>query len=183
MRRNDVMNWLEHHPRCVHGDARRLLYCCDIEVRKHAEEDAWMRAKSIVEEQKEVWEHSWGFHASEAFVAREICHKFALKMRELEPEVPEGDEEELAGEGVMAAFEPEARPILCKWIHDLACEEEHHVWQDIVRFTDKRAIALEREGKLSRELSWEGSHPYTETAARVAGILASDCERRAHLHG
>jgi len=183
MRRNDVMKWLESHPRCVHGDARRLLDCCENAVRRRAEQDAWMHAKEIVEKQKETWEHAWGFHASEAFVAREVCHRFAVKMREMEPVVPEGGEEELAGESVMAAFEPEARSILRQWIHDLACEEEHHIWMDIIRFTDKRAVALDREGKLSWELTWSGAHPYTETAARIAGILSNDCERRAHLHG
>jgi hypothetical protein len=183
MHRSDVLNWLETHPRCVHGDARRLLDCCEEETRRHAEEDAWLHAKAIVEKQKKVWEESWGFHASEAFVAREVCHQFAERMRKLEPIVPEGGEEQIAGEGVMCSFEPEARQILCRWIHDLICDEEHHVWQEIVRFTQRRGSVLERECRLSREHSWEGTHSYTETAARIAGILASDCERHAHLHG
>ena len=49
MKRDDVLSWLETHPRCVHGDARRLLDRCEEEVRRHSEEDAWLHAKAIVE--------------------------------------------------------------------------------------------------------------------------------------
>jgi hypothetical protein len=64
-------------------------------------------------------------------------------------------------------------------VRQVAGEEEHRVWLEVVRFTDARARSLVREGRLSTEERWELTHSYAETAARLAAILAADYEEHA----
>ncbi|MCG8589122.1 MAG: hypothetical protein MJE66_07505 [Proteobacteria bacterium] len=180
MQRSDFLSWLEQHPDTIHGDPHSLCDRCEQEVTSHATEDAWLEAKRLIDERRELWEGSWGFHASEAFVARELCHTLARQLRANEPHVEDGDEERLVGAAVVEQLEPEAREQLKCWVHDLAESVEHRAWREIVRFTDRRAKSLEREGRISDDLTWEATHSYAESAAKVADILSHDYEARAH---
>jgi hypothetical protein len=180
MDRQDVMSWLKTHPDAVHGNAEELLERCEGEVRRHAAEEAWLHAKAIALERMKYWEHSFGNPSSEDFVAREACHELAGELRQHEPTVEEGSEDKFADPRALEAFEPEGRDCLRRWIRDLASEEEHQVWLEVVRFTHRRGGALVREGKVSRDLTWDPEHSYARTAGRVMRMLAEDYEEHAH---
>jgi hypothetical protein len=180
MDRAEIASWLESHPGAVHKDVERLLDRCEAAVRRRAAEAAWLRAKEVAEERLRDWEGSYGLPASEVFVARELCHQLAQELRRLEPQVEEGSEERLAGNDAFAALEPEAREQLRRWVHDLAAREEHRVWLEILRFTDQRGPRLEREGRMSKDLSWDPEHSYARTAEKVMHILVDDYEAHAH---
>jgi hypothetical protein len=77
------------------------------------------------------------------------------------------------------AFAQEARELLRSWVGEVAGEEEHRVWNEVVRFTHARARSLIREGTVSTASGWELTHSYAETAARLAAILAHDYEEHA----
>jgi hypothetical protein len=180
MDRQDVMSWLQTHPDAVHGNADELLERCEREVRRHAAEEAWLYAKAIALERIRYWAHSFGNPASEDFVAREVCHEMAGELEQLEPSVEEGSEDRLADRQALEAFEPEGRETLRCWIRDLAREEEHRVWLEIVRFTHRRGGALVREGRVGRDLTWDREHSYAKAAEKVTRILAQDYEEHAH---
>jgi hypothetical protein len=180
MERRDLVHWLEEHPGSVHGDPAEVVERCERCVRRHAVEDAWLAAKGYVEHRVHDWEREWGYHASEAFAALETCHQLAWELRHHEPHFGAGAEERLAGGVVLRAFEPEAREIVCDWILELAEREKHGAWREIVRFTDRRARALIRERRLSRETDWSETRNYPAIAAEVAAILARDYSLRAH---
>jgi hypothetical protein len=180
MDRAEVARWLEEHPDAVHVDVERLLDRCEDAVRRRAAEAAWLRAKEVAEERLHDWERSYGLPASEAFVAREICHQLAQELRGLEPRVEDGSEERLAGRDAFAALEPDAREELRRWVHDLAAQEEHRVWLEILRFTDREGGVLEREGRMSKDLSWDPEHSYARTAEKVMHILVDEFEAHAH---
>ena len=75
---------------------------------------------------------------------------------------------------------PQARRQLRLWILELAREEEHRVWEEIVRFTDARGRSLARQGSLADAGDERAGLSVSETAARVADILVEDCEAHAH---
>jgi hypothetical protein len=181
MDRSEILRWLEAHPAAVHGEASEILERCEHAVRRHAAEDAWLAAKSWAERRRRDFEsHGWGNHASEAFVAGEVCHQLAWELRHHEPEVAAGAEEHLAGGPVREALEPDGWAVLSGWVLELAREQEHATWREVVRFTDRRARSLVRERQLSRDQSLENARHYPEIAADVAGLLARDYSVHAH---
>ncbi|MCZ6463308.1 MAG: hypothetical protein O7A09_03135 [Proteobacteria bacterium] len=180
MDRSEVLQWLESHAGDVHGDPREIVERCEEEVRRHAAEDAWLAAKRYVLHRMHQWEHEWGFHATEAHVAREICPKLAGELRRHEPHPQPGDEEHLLGQDLLDALEPTARAKVFEWVLELADQEEHRTWEDVVRFTRGEGRALVREGRVSSDSSWEGSENYAAKAAHVAQLLAEEFEQHAH---
>ncbi len=180
MDRQDVMSWLRMHPDAVHADPEELVERCERAVRRHAAEEAWLHAKAIALARVEQWEHAFGNPSSEGFVAREACHELAGELREHEPKVEEGSEDDFADPAALEALEPEGRDCLRRWIRDLAREEEHRVWLEVVRFTHRRGGALVREGRVGRDLTWDPDHSYARAASKVMRILAEDYEAHAH---
>ena len=179
MKRSEVLDWLIQHTEHIHDIPEQVLSRCETEVRKHAQEDAWLHARDIAEEHNQHWRHSWGAHASETFVAREICRGLADEFKRNEPIPAEGHESAFVDEDVLGVLDPEARTIILEYVHDLARGEEHRAWKEIMRFTRKRGRTLAREEHLSSDRSFEGTHAYSETAARVMGILARDFQHHA----
>ncbi len=180
MDRGQIVHWLEEHPGAVFGDPVEIVDRCERAVRRHAQEDAWLAAKSYVEERLHQWELEWGYHASEAFAALETCHQLAYELRHHEPHFGPGSEEHLAGGVVLRALSPEARELIRQWVLELAESEKHGAWREIVRFTDRRARDLIRERNLSRETRWSETRSYSAIAADVAAVLAHDYSVRAH---
>jgi hypothetical protein len=180
MTRSDILDWLRAHRESVHGDPEQVLDHAEHEARRRASQEAWLYAKQIAEQQIDLWNHrSRGMHSREDWVAREFCHELARELRGLEPHPEPGDEEHWMDTETLGALERDARDQLREWISEIAGDEEHRVWRDVVRFTDARARSLVREGAVSTEERWEYTHSYAETAARLAAILAHDYEEHA----
>jgi hypothetical protein len=179
MKRGEVLDWLIRHTEQIHDIPEHVLSRCEAEVKQHAQEDAWLHARDIVEEHNRYWRHHWGAHASETYVAREVCRGLADEFKRNEPVPAEGDESAFVDEDVLGVLDPEARTIIFDYVHDLARGEEHQAWKEIMRFTRKRDRTLAREGRLSSDLSFGGTHLYSETAARVMDILARDFQHHA----
>ncbi len=179
MERGEVLDWLIRHTEYIHDVPERVLSRCETEVRKHAQEDAWLHARDIAEEHNQYWRHFWGAYASETYVAREVCRGLADEFKHNEPVPVEGHESAFVDEDVLGVLDPEARSIILDYVHDLARGEEHRAWKEIMRFTRKRARTLAREEHLSSDVSFEGTHAYSETAVRVMGILAHDFQQHA----
>ncbi len=125
-------------------------------------------------ERRRDWDEMLGAHASEAYVAREVCHQLAYELRRHEPSPHPGDEDHLAGGPVKGALEQEGWEFMLPWIMDLAREEEHETWEEIVRYTDHRARELIRAHHLSDDCSFDHSKCYGEIAARIASLLERD---------
>ena len=179
MKRSEVLDWLVQHTEHIHDIPEQVLSRCETEVRKHAQEDAWLHARDIAEEHNQHWRHSWGAHASETYVAREVCRGLADEFKRNEPIPAEGYESAFVDEDVLGVLDPEARTIILEYVHDLARGEEHRAWKEIMRFTRRRDRTLSREEHLSSDRSFEGTHAYSETAARIMGILARDFQHHA----
>jgi hypothetical protein len=179
MKRSEVLDWLIRHTEHVHDVPERVLSRCEAEVRKHAQEDAWLHARDIAEEHKQDWCHAWGAHASETYVAREVCRDLADEFNHNEPFPVEGHESAFVDEDVLGVLDSEARTIILDYVHDLALGEEHQAWKEIVRFTRRRGQTLACEKRLSSDVSFEGTHAYSETAIRIMGILAHDFQHHA----
>jgi len=180
MERKALLQWLQQHPESVHGDPAVILSRCDREVRKHAQEHAWLAAKAYTEDRMHEWEHAFGFHSSEAYAAREACAQLANALKRREPHLEAGHEAEFAGPEQLAALEPDARERVEEWIRELADGVEHRIWKEIVRYTRKRGRKLARDEHLSRETSWEGTEDFPSQAARIAKLLVDDFEQHAH---
>ena len=56
----------------------------------------------------------------------------------------------------------------------IAREEEHEAWREIVRHTRQQAQQLIRAHHLSSEIRFDHTRCYGEVAAQIAGILARD---------
>jgi hypothetical protein len=177
--RTQVLAWAREHPAAIHGDPEQVLERCEQAVRRHAEEDAWHHAERIAQRQIAYWQRRLGSHASEAFVANELCHRLAREMRHLAPQPDDGDLAHFTGAEVLEALEAEALPIVRQWVHDLASAEERRLWREIVRFTDRRGRALLREGRVARGGEWSETPYYSESAVKVLQILASDYSEHA----
>lgn len=179
MDRATVLTWLRRHPEVVHGDAEAIVSRCEDAVRRHAREDAWIGAKRYVAERGHEWEESHGARASEAFVAREVCQLLADGLKRHEPTPQEGDEEHLAGGPVKAALEPEGWQFMIPWIIEVARDEEHRTWGEIVRHTKKHARELIASHHLSSDTDFDHTRCYGDVAAQIAGILARDFSEHA----
>ncbi len=177
-----VLEWLEQHPAVIRGNPREIVERCERAVRRHAREDAWIGAKRYVEERRHDWEQEQGAHASEAYVAREVCHELAWELRRHEPSVADGDADHLAGGPVREALDAEGWAFLVGWILELARREEHETWQQIVRYTDHRARELIRRHHLSDDCSFDHTKCYGEIATRIARLLEQDYSTHAFPH-
>ena len=180
MERRELITWLNQHPEDVHGQPEAAVRKCEEEVAEHTEEEAWLHARDIAEERNLYWQTAWGAHASEKFVAREVCQELAAELKRKEPVPEDGHEGTYVDEDVLTALEPEARSIVLEYVHDLARGEEHRAWLEVLRFTRERGRSLARDDSYSSDLTFDGTHSYAETAARVMDVLAHDFERRAH---
>jgi hypothetical protein len=158
---------------------RALRERCEREVKTHATEDAWQRARHIAEEHLHHWEASFGIPASDAFVAQEVCHELARELRRREPEP--AAEARRVSEAVLRGLDPAARERLRDWLLELARREEHRAWLEVVEFTDHLARNLIRGGELTEELRWDFDHSYSRTAERITRMLIREYE--AHAHG
>lgn len=179
MNRTAVLEWLHQHPDLVRGDAEAIVDRCERAVRRHAREDAWLLAKRYVSERQHLWETSGGAHASEAYVAREVCGQLALELRDREPTPLRGDEDHLAGGPVKVALDPQAWEQLIPWIIEIARYEEHATWDEIVRHTRRHAQELIRRHHLSSDTSFDHTRCYGDVAAQIAEMLARDFSEHA----
>lgn len=181
MTRNDVFEWLLRHPSSVFADPGDVVVRCERAVRRHASEEAWLAAKRYADlRRRQFEEEGWGNHASEAFVAVEVCHQIAYELRRRLPVVERADAERLAGGPVHGAVDEDAWQVLVDWILELARKAELATWLEIVRFTDRRGSELVRERHLSRDCDLEHSRHYPEVAAEIMGTLAHDYSLHAH---
>jgi hypothetical protein len=179
MDRSSILEWLRDHPAAAHGDPEEIVSRCERAVRRHAREDAWIAAKRYVAERQHEWERSHGAHASEAFVAQEVCKQLAGELADHEPAPHPGDEDHLAGANVKAALDQEGWLVMIPWIMELARDEEHRTWQEIVAHTKQRARDLIRSHHLSSDTQFDHTRCYGDVAARISGILADDFSHRA----
>lgn len=180
MDRNDVRSYLRENPPASRVDVDALLERCERAVRRHAREDAWLAAKAFALDRARRWQGQWSAPASERFVTTEVCHELAHELAHHEPEVEAGAEDHLAGGPVREALSEEAWQQLGQWVRELAAEEEHRAWREIVRYTDRCARQIIRREGFTRESGWDAEHRYTALAAQVARILARDYSVHAH---
>jgi chromosome partitioning protein len=176
--REDVLLWLASHPEAVHGEPGEILQRCEERVRRHTVEDAWQSARSLVEEHTSWLERWWRTHAGESAPLEAVCHALARQMRVHEPTLGESETQRLLDADLLAALDPDARSLMQSWVCDLAREEEHHAWLDVVHYTDARGASLEREMSSARGRRPGDAH---QRAVRIAQILARDFERHASL--
>jgi hypothetical protein len=179
MKRIDIEAWLTTHPTTIHRPARALLDACEAEVRHHAHELAWQHARERAEESLHRFEGGSGMPASEAFVAREVCHAIARDLKHHEPHVERMSEEEWLGRRILEALDPEARPILHDWLLELAEKEEHEVWQEIVSFTHQLARELVLDLEMTNALEWDFERSYPRLAARVLELVIQQFDAQA----
>jgi hypothetical protein len=175
MFREEILDWMGRHRHAIGGDPAELVGRCERAVRRHATEAAWLAAKAWAERRRRDFEaEPWGNHASDAFVASEVCHQLAWELAHHEPDVAAGSEERLAGGPLRRQLEDEAWQTAAPWIRELAVAVEHATWREIVRFTHARARSLVRERHLSHECDLDHARHYPEIAAEIAGALAQD---------
>lgn len=179
MDRQQAQQWFEDHPHLVHGNVQELIARCEPTVRRHAREDAWLAAKRYVAERELEWHGDIGAHASEAYVARDVCSQLAYELKHHEPAVLKGDEEHLVGGTLKAALEPAGWDFLVRWIMDLAREEEHDTWLEIVRYTQRRARTLIAEHHLSADTRFDHTKCYGEVAPQIMEMLERDYSQHA----
>jgi hypothetical protein len=179
MNRATVLEWLRRHPEVVHGDPEAIVTRCERAARRHAREDAWIGAKRYVAKRQHEWEESHGGHASEAFVAREVCQQLAEALQQHETTPQPGDEDHLAGGPVKAALEQEGWEFMVPWIIEIARDEEHTTWAEIVSHTETQAKELIRSHHLSNATDFDHTRCYGDVAARIAKILARDFSEHA----
>jgi hypothetical protein len=181
MERTDLETWITKHPGAIHDETKTLLDRGEHDALDHAHRDAWIQASNIAQERLRRFQGSCGYPASDAFVAREICHELARELRRHEPHPndPGQTQEEWVNRSILEALDPEAQRMFVDWIHEMAEKEGHSTWMEIVRYTDHRANALIREGQLTDECDWDLDHRYSLVAARVLRMLIDDFEAHA----
>ncbi|MBW2287509.1 MAG: hypothetical protein JRG80_12040 [Deltaproteobacteria bacterium] len=179
---NSVLQWFQHHPNAIHTDPAEIVARCERAVRRHAQEDAWLSAKAYVARRRHAWEQTPGLHASEVYTAREVCHEIASGLRDHEPTVESKDADHLAGGPVRDSVDDRGWELLTRWILDLAREEEHATWLEIVSHTDHMAPELIRDEHLSEDCSHEGSACFGQVAVRIAKLLEHDYSIHAFPH-
>jgi len=174
MERQEVLRWLETHPALVNGIPETIVSRCESTVRRHAREDAWSTAKRFVSERRTEHKDPIGAHASEVYVAREVCHQVARDLLRHEPHYEPGDEDHLADRSVRASLDERGWTMLIPWILDVARDEEHRTWLEISRYTDRLARNLIREHHLSGETRFDDTKCYGEVAQRIESLLERD---------
>lgn len=180
MERDEVLDWLTSHPQEVHEAPEDIVCRCEESVHEHATEEAWRKAREVARERERYWrDDGGGAHASEAFVAREVCSELASELRRLEPVPGVRDAGAYVRDSALRPLGAAGRSLMLRYALDLAREEEHTVWLQVMDFTRKRGLDLARQPGFSHQLDFEKTHGYAETAARVMHILAEDFERQA----
>lgn len=175
-----VIGWFHEHPDAARGDADRLVVRAEQRACRHAREDACLEARNYIEARMHAWEHGWGFHASDAYVALEVCPMLAEDLRSHERHVAPEDAPHLVGRRMLAMFDDRGRRVLTDWIIELGEREHHRAWEDIVRFTRRRGRDLVRSGRMPHNtLDWEHTANFAEKAAAIASILVDELEARA----
>jgi hypothetical protein len=182
MKRESVLRWFAEHPEAAHDDPGEIVSRCERAVRRHTREIMWLAAKAYAAKRRLDWEQFVGAHASEAYTAREVCHEIAYGLRSHEPSFERVDAERLAGGPVKNAVDPEGWQFLLQWIIDLALEEGHEIWEEIVLYTDEHARELIRAHHLSHDCSLNRSRCYGEIASRIASLLEQDYAAHAFPH-
>jgi hypothetical protein len=182
MEREEISHWFEEHPAHLHGDMREILSRCEQAVRRHAREGAWIAAKRYVETRRHEQRDELGMHASEAYVAREVCHRLAEELLRHEPVYEPGDETTLAGGPVKAGFDSEGWAVLVPWILEMAREEEHRTWLEITQYTDKLAKQLVRQHHLSEDTRFDHTKCYGVVAQEIERLLERDFSGHAFPH-
>lgn len=179
LERQQVEQWFNGHPNLVHGSVRELMARCEPSIRRHAREDAWLAAKRYVAENEHVWDDALGAHASEVYVARDVCTQLADELKRHEPVPEDADADHLVGGVLKAALEPEGWAYLTRWVVDVAKEEEHNTWIEILRYTQRRARSLIEEHHLSADTRFDHTRCYGQIAPRIAAMLERDYSRHA----
>ena len=181
MKRTELEHWIAQHPDSIHADARTLLDRCETKTRDHAQRDAWIHAKEIAQESLRRFEHGFGYPASDAFVAREVCHQIALELKRHEPIVDAEslNREDWINQSLLNSLDSDSRVMFLDWLNELAVQEEHSTWREIVRFTDHRARHLIRERHMTDQCDWDIHHGYPVVAARIVKMLISEFEAHA----
>lgn len=182
MERSNVLEWFERNPAMVQGDAAQFVSRCEEAVRRHAREAAWMAARHYVEQQRHDLQEHHGAHASEAYVAREVCEQLSEELLRNEPDVCAGSEEQLAGELVKTAVTSAGWEALVPWILEIGREEEHLTWLAITEYTKQRAKDLIRSHHLSDSTDLDHTACYGEVARRIERLLERDFEHHALSH-
>ena len=175
-----ILDWFHDHDDAVRGDPDRLIARAELAVREHADDDAWREARDYIEAKMHQWERGWGFHASDAYVALEVCPQLARQLRAHERHVQQGDEEHLVGRRLLAMFDPRGREVLREWALEVGEREHHRAWEEVVRYTRRRGRELVRSGRMPRNMDWESNENFAAKAATVASILAEEFDVRSH---
>ena len=181
MQRNEAILWLRRHPDAIHRDVDEFLRRCEEEVRARAAERTWLAAKERAEAEAEEWTHHGGYHASDAWVAKEVLPTFA---KELETHPP--TDALLQGgarleDASLGDVEPEAREIVDEFTRAVAADACRRTWQEIVRFTRRCPREWTREGRVHEESHWERMPAYPTAASHVLHMLADEFEAHAHI--
>lgn len=178
MKRTEVIDWFRNHPGEIHAPPEEIVARCEQEVHRHVLEEAWLRAREVAQAREDYWRSDGGgAHASEAFVAREVCRELATELKRIEPVPEAGHASEYVDAHSLEALEVEARTLMLRYVLDLARREEHATWLEVLHFTRKKGVALARNRTFSQQLDFEQTHAYAETATRVMHILVEDYER------
>ena len=180
MEREEVLDWLYRHPQEVHDSPEAVLERCEESIHARVTAEAWRRARDVARERERYWrDDGGGAHASEAFVAREVCSELAGEMRRLEPVPDAGTVGESVRDATLEPLGAAGRSLLLRYALDLARREEHETWLEVMDYTRRRGLDLAHEQTFSKQLDFERTHGYAETAARVMQILAEDFARQA----
>jgi hypothetical protein len=179
MKRQDLEDWFAHHPGSIQTQPEVLLDRCESEVRDHAAYDAWLQAREVAEHSLHRFERIFGLPASDTFVTREVCHEIARELRHHEPHPSEEQATAWAGHTVFDSVDEAARVRLRVWLSELAEQEEHAVWRNIVHFADHLAKTLIRNQHMTSQLDWDLDHSYPKVAARVARMMIREFEAQA----
>ena len=109
MTRQDVLDWLNQHPEATDTDPEEALEEVELEVKRHAEELAWLAAKQMAEDKRRYWSHrTHAMHCPEHWAVKEFCYELAREMKHQEPKPAAGSEAEFASELCLHPFQPEA---------------------------------------------------------------------------
>lgn len=181
MERSEIESWLRDHPHASQTQPRELLDRCEEEVRDHARHDAWLQARDVAESSLRRFERVFGLPASDAFVAREVCHEIARELKRHEPHPDEQSTARWVGRALVATLDDEARGMLREWVYELAEQEEHEAWLRIVEFADHLGRTLIRDAGMTADLDWDLERSYPRVAARVARMMIREFELRAAM--
>ena len=173
MNRVDLESWLDRHPDSTLAPTHDLIDRCEVEVHHHAEIVAWKHALKIATASLSRFDGRFGLPASETFVTREVCHEVARDLKRHEPHLEQIDETEWLSRSILESIDPQARRVLREWLRELAEQEEHRIWREIVAFTHHVARALIEKAHMTGELEWDMERTYPRLARRATQIAAA----------